>query len=88
MFKRMMVLGAVASALVFTGCQSRSRQDQSIGGTGDQTQPATGGSGSVNDQDTSGSMDQSGTGGSGKAKTKAGKKGAMDAGTPGTDAGM
>lgn len=46
-FKRMMVLGAMASALAFTGCQDRSRDMQDVGtsGAGDQSQPATGGSG-------------------------------------------
>ncbi|HYH95160.1 hypothetical protein [Hyalangium sp.] len=47
-FKRWMVLGAVASALAFTGCQDRSRDQQDLGtqGAGDPTQvPATGGSG-------------------------------------------
>jgi hypothetical protein len=48
-FKRMMLLGAMASALAFTGCQDRSRtgQDVGTGGAGDQSQqvPATGGSG-------------------------------------------
>lgn len=46
-FKRMMVLGAMASALAFTGCQDRNRQDVGTGGAGDQSQqvPATGGSG-------------------------------------------
>jgi hypothetical protein len=48
-FKRMMLLGAMASALAFTGCQdrSRNRQDVGTGGAGDQSQqvPATGGSG-------------------------------------------
>jgi hypothetical protein len=49
-FKRMMVLGAMASALVFTGCQNRDRsgEDVGTGGAGDTSQqqvPATGGSG-------------------------------------------
>jgi len=48
-FKRMMVLGAMASALAFTACQDRSRSEQDVGagGAGDQSQqvPATGGSG-------------------------------------------
>lgn len=49
-FKRMMVLGAMASALAFTGCQDRSRSEQDVGtgGAGDESQqqvPATGGSG-------------------------------------------
>jgi|GEM_PF-2522539 hypothetical protein len=47
-FKRMMALGAMAAALTFTGCQDRSRDQQGLGtGAGDQTQPATGGSGNV-----------------------------------------
>jgi hypothetical protein len=125
-FKRVMVLGAVASALAFAGCQSRRGGDDTApSGAGDTTQPATGGSGnidstipgssntmggvrqderpgtelggtggaggSINDQDSSGSLDQSGIGGSGtKGKTsKKGTMGAGDAGTPGgTDAGM
>jgi hypothetical protein len=48
-FKRMMVLGAMASALALTGCQDRSRGEQDVGtpGAGEQPQqvPATGGSG-------------------------------------------
>jgi hypothetical protein len=108
-FKRMMVLGVVASALAFTGCQDRSRANQDVGtgGAGDQPQQApdtggsgrtdtipgstdtiggtpqdsqgtdlggtgaqggtldndssTGGSGTVDDQDTPDSLDQSGT---------------------------
>jgi hypothetical protein len=46
-FKRMMTLGAVVAALAFTGCQDRTRQDVGTGAPGDQTQPATGGSGNV-----------------------------------------
>ncbi|MDC0712050.1 hypothetical protein POL68_26515 [Stigmatella sp. ncwal1] len=55
MFKRMMVLGAVASALALAGCQDRPRQDPAMGGSGVENQnalpatqtpmPATGGSG-------------------------------------------
>lgn len=43
-FKRMMALGAVAAALVFTGCQDRNRSEQDVGtgGSGYQTQPAAG----------------------------------------------
>ncbi|SEK96856.1 hypothetical protein SAMN05444354_103202 [Stigmatella aurantiaca] len=49
MFKRMMVLGAMASALAFTGCQNRSQEDAAMDRTAvpaDTTlPPATGGSG-------------------------------------------
>lgn len=54
MFKRMMVLGAVASALALAGCQDRGQQDQ----TG---QPATGGSGMERD-DYGGTKGTGGTG--------------------------
>lgn len=47
-FKRVMVLGAVASALAFTGCQDRrAGEDTARGRAADQTQPATGGSGNM-----------------------------------------
>src|SRR4051794_40563850 len=55
MFKRMMVLGAVASALVFTGCQSRSRQDQDLRSAPAQTTQGTGGSGVSSDSSIPGS---------------------------------
>jgi hypothetical protein len=56
MFKRMMVLGAMASALVFTGCRDRS-EDAVMDRTAvppSTTMPATGGSG-ASDYSTSGS---------------------------------
>ncbi|ADO68014.1 hypothetical protein [Stigmatella aurantiaca] len=70
MFKRMMVLGAVASALALVGCQDRPRQDPAMGGSGLQNEnplpatqtpmPATGGSGtsgSTSTEDTTQSRD-------------------------------
>jgi hypothetical protein len=51
MFKRMMVLGAMASALAFAGCQNRTQSGADVGaegtgGAGTESQvPATGGSG-------------------------------------------
>jgi hypothetical protein len=73
-FKRVMVLGVMASALVFTGCQDRNRGQQDLraqsGVDQTQQQPATGGTGS-----SSGSVN--GTGGSGSANDQ-GTSGALD----------
>lgn len=65
MFKRMMILGAVASALALAGCEQRT-QDSGVEG---QQQPATGGSGAGENPGGTGGAggvdDQSGTGGTG-----------------------
>ncbi len=73
MFKRMMFLGALASALAFAGCQDRNQQDQenATGGSGSSGvlgpwggQPGNVGtpSGSDTSGDIGGSGDMSGTG--------------------------
>jgi hypothetical protein len=90
-FKRWMVLGAVASALAFTGCQDRNRDQQGPGtqGTGDQTQvPATGGSGTGDSTvpggtDTPRGIPQDDTGGSGTV-TDPGTGGSGTVNDPGT----
>ncbi|WP_224240440.1 hypothetical protein [Hyalangium gracile] len=76
-FKRMMVVGAMASALAFTGCQDRRGDDTAPGGAVEQPE-GTGGSGNVDStipgssdtlggvrQDDRPGADLGGTGGSG-----------------------
>jgi hypothetical protein len=89
-FKRMMVLGAMASALAFTGCRDRSQSEQDVmdEGARDQSQqvPATGGSGRTDtipgstdtlggvEQDSEG-VDLGGTGAEGGAVDDTGSTG-------------
>lgn len=80
-FKRLIVLGAVASALALTGCQDRSRGQQDVGtgtgGTGD----TTGGT----PQDARPGTEQGDTGASGGAVDDTGGSGSVpDPGTGGS----
>lgn len=61
MFKRMMILGTVASALALAGCQDRDRNAESV----NQEQPATGGAGGEIQGGGTGSGMQGGSGTSG-----------------------
>ncbi|WP_158627592.1 hypothetical protein [Corallococcus sp. AB038B] len=80
-FTRWMVLGAVAGAMALTGCQSKDRSQESMGG-------GTGGAGSTQDtQDTQGTQGTQGTEpgmGAGHEQTQPqGEGSTMDQGTGG-----